>query len=81
MKRHTDRWNELLPGKNFDDEGWSESQDLTEWADYLMFDLFGDICFGKANNTKEPELLNLKKIPHTVTSYMRLYNLVSFTSP
>jgi len=77
MERHTDRWNELLPGKTFDDDGWSEPQDLTEWADYLMFDLFGDICFGKTNNTKEPEPNSLKKIPHTITAYMRLYNPIA----
>jgi cytochrome P450 len=78
MERHVDRGNELLSGKKFDSEGWSNPQDLSSWADYLMFDLFGDICFGKANNTKEPESNTLKEIPHAIASYMCLYNPVRF---
>jgi cytochrome P450 len=77
MARHVDRWNELLPGEKFDGEGWSQPQNLTEWVDYLMFDLFGDICFGTAHNTKEPGANVLKSIPHNIATYMRVYYPVS----
>jgi hypothetical protein len=79
MERHTDRWNELLPGDKFDNEGWSEGQNMSECADYLMFDLFGDVCFGKINDTKEPGENALKHIPHNIAKYLKLYNPVSLS--
>ena len=54
MNKHIDRWNELLLGEKFDAEGWSEPKNLATWSDYLMFDLFGEICFGKSHDLKEP---------------------------
>jgi len=77
VARHVDRWNELMPGETFGGEGWSGPQNLTKWADYLLFDMFGDICFGSSNNTKEPGLNDLKSIPHNITRYLRFYNPVS----
>ncbi|KAI4909407.1 hypothetical protein J4E90_008104 [Alternaria incomplexa] len=74
VARHVDRWNELLPGETFGGEGWSGPQNLTKWADYLLFDMFGDICFGSSNNTKEPGSNDLKSIPHNITRYLRFYN-------
>jgi hypothetical protein len=76
MERHVDRWHELVSEGKWDD-GWSEPQDLAELADYLMFDLFGDICFGKTNNTKEPGPNRLKEIPHAIAAYVRFYNAVN----
>jgi hypothetical protein len=79
VAQHVDRWNELLPGENFHDKGWSSSQNLSVWANYLLFDLFGDICFGSSNNTKEPGPNDLKRIPHNITRYLRFYNPVSLS--
>jgi cytochrome P450 len=76
MERHVDRWNELLPGEKFDADGWSDSQDMAEWTDYLMFDLFGDVCFGKMNDTKEPGENALRRIPHAIALYMKIHNPV-----
>jgi hypothetical protein len=79
MERHVDRWNELLirvrdDREEEDEDGeWSEPRNLAPWADYLMFDLFGDICFGKTNGTKEPGPNPLKEIPGNIASYMRFY--------
>jgi cytochrome P450 len=77
VQRHVDRWNELLPGDKVDEQGWSEGQDMSEWTDFLMFDLFGDVCFGKENGTKEPGDNVLKQIPHNISKYLKLYNPVS----
>jgi hypothetical protein len=77
VERHVDRWNQLLPSEKLDEEGWSTGQNLSEWTDYLMFDLFGDICFGKKNDTKEPGENVLKHIPHDIAKYLKLYNPVS----
>jgi cytochrome P450 len=77
VAQHVDRWNELLPGEDYQDKGWSSPQNLTLWANYLLFDLFSDICFGSSNNTKEPGPNDLKRIPHNITRYLRFYNPVS----
>ncbi|KAF2032790.1 benzoate 4-monooxygenase cytochrome P450 [Setomelanomma holmii] len=74
IERHVDRWNDLLPGENIDADGWSDARDLGQWVDWLMFDLFGDVCFGKQNYTKEPGENVLKNIPHHITVYLKLYN-------
>jgi cytochrome P450 len=77
IERHVDRWNELIPGEKFDDEGWSEGQDISKWTEYLMIDTFGDVCFGRQNDTKEPGENGLKQIPHNIVRYLRVYNPVS----
>ncbi|KAL8755853.1 MAG: hypothetical protein Q9184_004677 [Pyrenodesmia sp. 2 TL-2023] len=47
---HLDRWNELT----VTGDGWSEPINLTKWSDCLVFDILGDLCFGKSFDTKEP---------------------------
>jgi cytochrome P450 len=79
MTRHVDRWNEVMPGEKFDDEGWSNAQDVSKWMEFLMIDLFGDVCFGRQNDTKEPGKNPLKVIPHNIARYLRVYNPVSNT--
>ncbi|KAF2464532.1 benzoate 4-monooxygenase cytochrome P450 [Lindgomyces ingoldianus] len=64
MAKHIDRWNKLLGGELNDqmEEGWSAPRDIATWANYLVFDLLGDLCFGADFKTKEPGENNLKKI-------------------
>lgn len=31
-----------------EDSSWSKPQNISEWCDYLTFDILGDLCFGKA---------------------------------
>jgi hypothetical protein len=77
VAQHVDRWNTLLPGEDFNGEGWSSPQSLSQWATYLLFDMFGGIYFGSSNNTNEPGPKDLKRIPHNITTYLRFYNPVS----
>jgi hypothetical protein len=77
MAKHIDRWTELLPGGRTDEKGWSEPQDISKWTEYLMIDIFGDVCFGRRNDTKEPGENPLKQIPHNIAKYLRVYNPVS----
>lgn len=76
MARHIDRWAELLPGDKVDGKGWSDAQDISKWTEYLMIDIFGDVCFGRRNDTKEPGENPLKQIPHNIAKYLRVYNPV-----
>ncbi|KAI9790607.1 MAG: hypothetical protein M1816_004939 [Peltula sp. TS41687] len=78
VNRHVDRWNELL--LDGDGEDWSQPKDLTEWSDYLIFDILGDLCFGRSFETKEPGDNPLKIIPHAIHSYLRFNYPVSSKS-
>lgn len=69
--KHVDRWNELsLPG---DDRQWSQPINLTDWTDCLVFDILGDLCYGKSFEIKEPGGNPLKIMPHAIVRYMRFY--------
>jgi cytochrome P450 len=69
--KHVDRWVDLLC-QSPDPEGWSTPRNMTEWVDFLTFDIIGDLCFGEAFNTKEPGENSLKKIPHLTMETMGL---------
>ena len=71
--RHVDRWCDLL----VDGPGWSEHRNMTEMADYLLFDILGELCFGKSFETKEPGDNPNKCVPHNIAVYMQLMYPVS----
>lgn len=53
---NTDRWCELIDehALKSDGEGWSSALNMTDWINHLVFDILGDLCFGKQFNMKEP---------------------------
>jgi cytochrome P450 len=75
VERHVDRWNELWETQGND--GWSKAEDVAERLDFLIFDILGDLCFGKEFNTKEREQNDVKGIPKLITMYMRFQYRVS----
>ncbi|MCJ1462456.1 hypothetical protein MMC07_001058 [Pseudocyphellaria aurata] len=58
--QHVNRWCELL-GENTENE-WSTPRNMALWADYLVFDILGDLLFGKSMRIKEPGENMLKAI-------------------
>ena len=70
--KHIDRWNELT----FSGDDWSEPIDFTKWIDCLIFDILGDLCFGKSFDTKEHGKNPFKVIPEAIASSLRLWNPV-----
>ncbi|KAL8732942.1 MAG: hypothetical protein Q9181_003764 [Wetmoreana brouardii] len=70
--KHLDRWNELTVG----DKDWSEPIDLTNWTDCLVFDILGDLCFGKSFDLKEPGQNPFKELPEAIMSYMKFWHPV-----
>ena len=70
IQKHVDRWDELLPDGNGND--WSQSKNLAEWSNYLVFDILCDLCFGRSLNIKEPGENPFKGIPKGIHSYMKL---------
>lgn len=81
MAKHIDRWNEILLEGTRDSQGWTEPKNMSVWCDYLVFDILGDLCFGKSFETKEPGENKLKAIPHLIAMYMKNYYPVSHILP
>ncbi|KAL8735400.1 MAG: hypothetical protein Q9166_000945 [cf. Caloplaca sp. 2 TL-2023] len=71
--KHLDRWNELSVTGN----DWSKPIYLTNWSDCLVFDILGDLCFGKSFGIKEPGDNPFKAMPDTIISYMKFWHPVS----
>jgi hypothetical protein len=42
-------------GERAGEKGWSVPQNMADWANYLTFDVMGDLCFGKAFEMLERE--------------------------
>ena len=61
MQKHIDRWHELLIN-----DDWSEPINFARSVDQLVFDILGDICFGKSFEIKEPGENPIKLVPHAV---------------
>lgn len=67
--QHVDRWNELtIDG---DGKDWGKPRDFSEWVDFLVLDILGDLAFGKSLETKEPEENSLKAIPHSISQSLQ----------
>lgn len=67
--KNVDRWSEILvQGTNGE---WSPPINMAEGIDRFVFDILGDLCFGKNFRTKEPEENPFKNIPQHITSYLK----------
>ncbi|KAF2258445.1 benzoate 4-monooxygenase cytochrome P450 [Lojkania enalia] len=76
MEQHIDRRNELLITDD-GGEGWSEPLNFIDMFNTLVFDILGDICFGKSFEAKEPGDDPIKAIPHAIEKAVRsMYALV-----
>ncbi|KAI0141802.1 benzoate 4-monooxygenase cytochrome P450 [Xylariaceae sp. FL1272] len=69
--KHVDRWIHLLTLANDIDTEWSPPIDFSERVDALIFDIMGDLCFGKSFDIKEPGDNPLKSTPHNIAVYMK----------
>jgi hypothetical protein len=58
------------------DGKWSKSLNMTHEVNYLVFDILGDLCFGKQFNMKEPDS-DLKHIPELMASFLQTLAPVS----
>ena len=74
--RHVDRWNELLIEGN-DGKEWTEPQNMSDLTDYLVFDIMGDLAFGRSFEIKEPGENPFRHMPHSIADYMQFMFPVS----
>ncbi|KAI1114134.1 benzoate 4-monooxygenase cytochrome P450 [Nemania sp. NC0429] len=73
ISQHIDRWHQIMLDKHDKTTEWSTSVDLGEQVDHLVFDIMGDICFGRSFNIKEPGDNPLREVPHNITHYLKFY--------
>lgn len=77
LDRHINRWHQILLDEHGSTTEWSASVDLGAKMDFLVFDIMGDLCFGRSFNTKEPGTNPLKEVPHNIIKYLQFYYPVS----
>ena len=74
----TSRWIELFKDatQQGEDGQWSKSLNMADEVNYLVFDILGDLCFGKNFNMKEPGS-DLKHVPELIAAYLQVLAPVS----
>jgi len=74
ISKNVNRWIELMldAEETKDTTEWATPKNLGgEWIDYFVFDILGDLCFGKSFETMEPGDNPLRQIPHIVGEYLQ----------
>lgn len=70
-----DRWCELL-GNKIPEDGWSESLNMADWLNWLVFDIMGDLCLGKSFGMKEKDS-DMRYVIHLMALMMEFMSHVS----
>ncbi|OTB16941.1 hypothetical protein K445DRAFT_21134 [Daldinia sp. EC12] len=68
--KHIDRWTQIIAQELDSSAEWCAPQDLSGMIDALIFDIIGDLSFGKSFNIKEPGANPFKTIPHSIVEYV-----------
>ncbi|KAI1317976.1 cytochrome P450 [Xylariaceae sp. FL0255] len=75
---NVDRWCELLSREIKAGAEWTGSLNMAELTSYLIFDILGDLCFGKCFNMKEPGS-DLRHISSLMASFIRIMHPIAFS--
>lgn len=73
--RNVNRWCELLKDDSHND--WSAPINMSEQAEYLVFDILGDLAFSRNFNVKEPGENKFRRVPKLITAYVKFMHPVS----
>lgn len=73
---NVDRWLKLLGQEREGNNEWTRSIDMADQVTYLVFDILGDLCFGKCFDMKEPDS-KLRHVPELMIGFMELVHPVS----
>lgn len=71
-----DRWIELLK-EDIGEKQWPFSLHMARWADRLVFDSLGDLCFGESFGMKEHDS-ELRRIPAIIMDFTSTIHPVSY---
>jgi cytochrome P450 len=73
--KHVDRWCEIrLDGP---DKEWSGPEVASDLADQLMFDIMGDLSFGRSFDIKERKENPFRDMPHIIGGFVKYLYVVS----
>ncbi|KAL2692250.1 hypothetical protein Neosp_002656 [[Neocosmospora] mangrovei] len=75
---NVDRWCELIIDEIGEGEKWSKSLNMARWADHLIFDILGDLCFGKSFGMKEPGS-ELRYVPGLMTDFLEILHPIAYS--
>ncbi|KAH6622021.1 benzoate 4-monooxygenase cytochrome-like protein P450 [Boeremia exigua] len=75
---NADRWLELLGQGIESDTQWTDSINMADQITYLVFDILGDLCFGKNFNTKEANS-TLRNIPEVMVNFMEIMHPLAWS--
>jgi hypothetical protein len=72
---HTERWIDLLVADNDIEtkDGWSKIRNMSDWNNWLVFDILGDMCFGRSFEIKEPAPNPIRAVPHLIIRHVQLF--------
>ena len=76
--KHVNRWIELILQ---DVKDWSSPQDMAKLTDALIFDVLGDLAFGKSFDIKEPGDNPFRVIPGAIHEFLAFMYPVSRRYP
>ena len=76
MQHHIDRWHELTLRESIRGD-WTPPINFTDWANFLVFDILGDVCFGRSFGTKEPDENPIKVVPRSSVELMKSMYMIA----
>lgn len=76
---NAERWCQLISDEaSKGQDGWSDSLNMADWVNWLVFDILGDLCFGKSFDMKEPGS-NLRFVPHMMAEFLVIMHPLAFS--
>lgn len=69
---NVDRWLELLDQRS---QKTGDFINVAEEINYLVFDILGDLCFGKSFDMKEPDS-DMRYVPQVMATFLTLFHPV-----
>jgi cytochrome P450 len=77
IHQNLDRWCGLLQDEIDKNGGeWTQSLNMADWSNHLIFDILGDLCFGKSFDMKEPGS-ELRFAPELMATFLCVMHPVS----
>jgi cytochrome P450 len=71
IQSNVDRWLELIGQRKQEKGEWTRPTNMADQVTYLVFDILGDLCFGKCFDMKEPDSKQ-RHVPEIMVTFMEL---------
>ncbi|KAF1961447.1 benzoate 4-monooxygenase cytochrome P450 [Byssothecium circinans] len=75
MTQHTERWIDLLVSdKDISaKQEWTRPRKMSVWSSWVVFDILGDLCFGRSFEIKEPTPNPIREIPRHIARHVQFF--------